>query len=286
MKTFRSDGIWRQGSFPSFLAALTVGAIALAVPEPACASAPTGVVASGLVAQGEFGTIKGRLVWDGAEAPEPKILVVKGQAQKDPGVCASEASLLNHELVVDPKTKGVKNAFAYLVRPNGANPDAVKALVAKTPTVEIDQKFCEFLPYATALHQDQSLLFKSSDPVNHNVHVAPFQNQGFNPILPPNGQITKKFTAERRVIPLNCDIHPWMKGWIMVFDHPFFAVTDEDGSFEIKGVPAGDQNLVVWQAAVGYVNQGLARGMAVKVEAGGVTEVKDLKLNPAKVKTP
>ena len=53
-----------------------------------------------------------------------------------------------------------------------------------------------------------------------------------------------------------CDIHPWMHGHVMIFDHPFFAVTGPDGSFEIKGVPAGDQNVVVWQEGVGYVTPG------------------------------
>ncbi len=66
----------------------------------------------------------------------------------------------------------------------------------------------------------------------------------------------------------------------MVFDHPFFAVTKEDGSFEIDGVPAGSQNLVVWQERVGYVNEGAARGMPVKIEAGKPTDVGLIKLMP------
>ena len=70
----------------------------------------------------------------------------------------------------------------------------------------------------------------------------------------------------------------------MVFDHPFFAVTGPDGSFEIKGVPAGDQNVVVWQEKVGYVTPGTGRGMPVKVAAGEVTDVGEIKIDPAKVK--
>jgi hypothetical protein len=70
----------------------------------------------------------------------------------------------------------------------------------------------------------------------------------------------------------------------MVFDHPFFTTTGADGAFEIKGVPAGDQNLIVWQEKVGYVTPGLARGMPVTVRAGEVTDVGVIKLDPAKVK--
>ena len=122
----------------------------------------------------------------------------------------------------------------------------------RRPSVEIDQKNCEFIPYVAALNQEQSVVFKSSDPINHNVRFSAFVNAPFNQILPPNGQVSLKLVAERRPIPLACDIHPWMKGYIMVFDHPFFAITGEDGSFEITGRSrrraetgrlAGDQGL-------------------------------------------
>ncbi len=229
-------------------------------------------------AQGNYGTIKGRLVWDGAGIPAPKVLAAVGGAAKDPGVCAKDQAILSHELVVDPASKGIRYAFAYLPKPVGANPEAVKALVARTPVVEIDQKNCEFVPYAAALNQDQSVVLKSSDPTNHNVRFSAFVNAPFNQILPPNGQVSLKLVAERRPIPLACDIHPWMKGYLMVFDHPFFAITGEDGSFEIQGVPAGEQKLVVWQETKGYVTEGKAVGMPVTVKAGAVTDVGAIKM--------
>jgi len=231
-------------------------------------------------AQGNFGTIKGRLVWGGPAVPPARNLVEVGQATKDPQVCAKSQPIPARDLVVDPANKGVRYAFVYLVRPEGANPEAAKALVAKTPRVEIDQKNCEFLPYVTAMMQEQPLLLKSSDPVNHNVRFSAFTNAAFNQILPPNGQVEVKLVAERRPIPLNCDIHPWMKGFIMVFDHPFFAITNEDGSFEIGGVPPGTQNLVIWQETVGYVTPGAARGMAVPVKAGQDANVGEIRLIP------
>jgi hypothetical protein len=235
-------------------------------------------------AQGSYGTIKGRLVWGGSDIPPAKNLVEVGQAPKDPAVCAKSDPIPSRELVVDPKTKGVRYAFVYLVRPQGTNPEAVKELLAKAPQAVIDQKNCEFIPYVTAMIQDQPLVLKSSDPINHNVRFSAFTNAPFNQILPPNGQVEIKLVAERRPIPLNCDIHPWMKGFIMVFDHPFFDVTNEDGSFEIEGVPAGAQNLVVWQEKVGYVTEGLARGQSVQVKVGQVTDIGAIKLDPAKVK--
>jgi hypothetical protein len=229
-------------------------------------------------AQGNFGTIKGRLVWNGETAPPAKNLVEKGAAAKDPDVCGKNAAILSRELVVDPQSKGIRYAFAYLPKPQGTNPDAAKALVARAAKVEIDQKNCEFLPYVTAIIQDQPLVLKSSDPINHNIRFSAFVNAPFNQILQSNGQLEVKLVAERRPIPLACDIHPWMKGYIMVFEHPFFAITGADGSFEIQGVPAGAQRLVVWQETKGYVTEGKATGMPVEVKAGGVSDVGVIKM--------
>ena len=75
-----------------------------------------------------------------------------------------------------------------------------------------------------------------------------------------------------------------MHAWVMVFDHPFFATTAADGSFEIKGVPAGTQNLVLWQENIGFVTPGGGRGMPVTVKAGEVTNVGEISIDPAKVK--
>ena len=228
-----------------------------------------------------YGTIKGKLVFAGDSVPTPKILVGKGDANaKDSAVCAV-SGITAKDLVVDPKTKGVQYGFAYLVKPTGKNPEAEAKLVAKKPEVEIDQKGCEYLPYAVAIHKDQTLLFKSSDLVPHNVHYFAFANGDANQMLAPNGVMPKKFAAaEKRPCKLVCDIHPWMTGYFMVFDHPFFAVTGPDGSFEITGVPAGTQNLIVWQETVGYATPGATKGMPVEVKAGETTDVGEVKLVP------
>jgi hypothetical protein len=264
------------------VALAAVGLMMVGGGTPAHAAVPVvGALLAGV--PGQYGTIKGRLVYGGSEAPAPKVLIEKGKAPKDPSVCAVNATIYSKSLVVDPKTKGIRHAFAYLVRPKGANPAALKALVEKTPKVTIDQKNCQFIPYAVAIHQDQTLEFKSSDPVNHNVNLKSW-NAPFNSVMAPMGTFEKKFAAERRPIPMMCDIHPWMSAWIMVFDHPFFAVTGEDGTFEIKGVPAGEQKLVVWQESVGYASSGAALGMAVVVEADKTTDAGDVTLDPSKVR--
>lgn len=228
------------------------------------------------MAQGSYGTIKGRLVWGGAEMPKPKIEQAKGKATKDPEVCAKDSPILSQELVVDPKTKGVAHGFAYLVRPKGSNPEQLAHLLKQHPKVEVDQKNCEFIPHCTAMNKGQALIFKSSDPASHNVRYAGFNNNAFNTTIPPNASVERKLVAERLPIPVACDIHPWMKAYVMVFDHPFFAVTKDDGSFEIKGVPAGAQKIVLWQEKVGFVTPNRAAGKPIDVKPGEVLDLGDL----------
>jgi hypothetical protein len=265
-------------------ALLGLGIALLAQPVATAGVLALGPATAALAGQLGYGSIRGRLVWGGSEVPPAKPLIEKGKAPKDPEVCAKDEPIPSRELAVDLQTKGVAHGFVFLVRPKGSNPEAVKELLAKKPKLELDQKNCEFIPYVQALHQDQTLVIKSSDPVNHNVRYAAFTNSPFNQILAPKGELEVKLVAERRPILVSCDIHSWMKAYLMVFDHPFFAVTGPDGSFEIKGVPPGEQNLVLWQEKVGYVNPEKARGMAVTVKADEPTDVGAVAINPSQVK--
>ena len=165
-------------------------------------------------AQGDYGTIKGRLVWGGSEVPPAKDPVEKGKAAKDPEVCAKDAADPLARAGRRPQDQGRSpTASPTWSSPSGTNPEAVKELLAKSPKAELDQKNCEFFPYVQAIHQDQPLVIKSSDPVNHNVRYAAFTNPPFNQILAPNGQLEVKLVAERRPIAVACDIHSWMKAY-------------------------------------------------------------------------
>lgn len=262
-----------------FACAGSAGALILAglASTAPAANPPVAAIASAAPSQGGFGTIKGRLVYGGAEAPAPTPLQVGAQE------FCKDQELIDRSLVVDPESKGIANGLVYINSPKGKNPEAEKAIVAKQAKVQIDNKNCEFIPRSTAMFKGQQVEFTSSDPVGHNSHVTGFSN-GVNVALAPKGSATSKLQAEKRPISLKCDIHPWMQGWILVADHPFFAVTGEDGSFEITGVPAGTQNLIVWQEKAGYVSQGAAKGQAVTVPAGGEVDIGEVVLDPAKVR--
>ncbi len=232
------------------------------------------------VAQG-FGTIKGRVVWAGAALPNAALKVKKGDAAaKDAAVCAVE-DIPNEDYVVDPATKGVANAFAYVTTPKGSNPDAEKALLDAASSVVIDQKGCRFIPHAVALHKAQKLVFQSSDSVGHNIRYTSFSVGSLNQMLSPMGKLPVEFPgAEKNPVNLQCDIHPWMTSVFMVFDHPFYAVTKADGSFEIKGVPAGTQKVIVRQEKAGFVTPGARNGISIEVKAGEVVDLGEIKLTP------
>jgi hypothetical protein len=246
--------------------------LAALVASTLLAVAPAALLAGPPVAQADTGTITGKLVWGGGAIPEPKIDVAKDEPKvKDP-ICKTK-DIVSKAITIDPKTKGIADAFVYIVKPVGDYSAAEKALLAKTPEVVIDQIGCEFVPYATFIQKDQKLVFKSSDPVGHNIRFTSFKLGSMNTMLPPNGKLPFVIKQEdTRPTEIRCDIHPWMAGYFLVLEHPLAAVTKADGTFEITGVPAGPQQLVVWHSDPGYVSTGLGKGQTVNVPAGGVVD--------------
>jgi plastocyanin len=239
---------------------------------PASTASTTPVKAEG------WGTLKGQVVF-GGDPPPVSILQEQGKAAKDPNVCAKDGPIKSERLVVDAAGKGVKNVLVYLPKPTAVNEDAKKAAAAAK--VDFDQKGCVFEPHVMAIMAGTPITLKSSDPVNHNVNVK-LKNSTFNKIVvagDPN-----PFTPslpERTPGQVICDIHPWMSSWWMVLDHPYFAVTDDKGYYEIKNVPAGTQKVVVWQEAVGFVTA--SSGEDVTLKANDST-VKEFTIDPAKVR--
>jgi hypothetical protein len=105
----------------------------------------------------------------------------------------------------------------------------------------LDQSGCTYVPRMLAVQVDQDLTIRNSDETLHNIHPRPTKNQEFNIGQPRQGmETTRKFSEPEMMIPVGCDVHPWMRAYISVFSHPFFAVTGADGSFSIGNLPAGE----------------------------------------------
>lgn len=236
---------------------LTVfGAMALVAGGTGCGSAvdatPKASAAPAAAADAEgWGTIKGQVVWAGDKVPERAPLKV----DKDQNACLKNGPLLDDKLVVNPKNKGVRWAAVYLMNAGGfkkAIPVRPSLKDIKKKVVEIDQPCCLFEPHMLALREGQTLVVKNSAAIPHNVKVDP--EPSINQLVPPGGQV-KLEDLKARALPLQiaCNIHGWMTGKVFVLPHPYFAVTDENGNFEIKDAPAGDFRLVVWHEEVGWV---------------------------------
>lgn len=203
-----------------------------------------------------WGTISGQFVLDGA-VPDVKPLVAKGDPNaKDPAVCAAQ-NVPNDAMAFNPDNKGIANIVVYMRRAKEVHPDLKES---EEKVVEFDQKGCNFIPHMQIVRTDQTIVCKSSDGVAHNVHATPFANSAVNFIVQPNDQtgVEVRMPLAEPVAPyveVKCDIHPWMKAWWVVVDHPYAAVTDKDGKFTIENLPAGENEFRVWHEKVGFVNK-------------------------------
>ena len=109
-----------------------------------------------------------------------------------------------------------------------------------TGAVELDQEGCMYKPHVLAVMAGENIRIRNSDGTNHNIHPMPRINQEWNESQPPKGEDKlKSFAREEIMIPVKCNVHPWMRSYINVVGHPFYAVTGDDGTFTIKGLPPG-----------------------------------------------
>jgi hypothetical protein len=196
-----------------------------------------------------YGTVTGQFVLDG-EIPELKPLVAKGDSSaKDAAVCAKEG-VQDESLIVDPATKGIANVFVYM--PKAPNDIAPELRETKEKIVKFDQIGCHFIPHALILRTNQKVAILSADSVSHNTHVYAVRNSGENQTISLDRVGNTKWTcpqAEKMPIKVMCDIHPWMRAWWLILDHPYAAISGKDGTFTIEKVPAGTQEFTAWQDA-------------------------------------
>jgi plastocyanin len=159
--------------------------------------------------------------------------------------CHAGAPTLHDESVVSNGQGHLQNVVVYL-----ENPPPAPAAINLQP-VSLDQVNCQFVPHVVALRTGQTLHVSSSDPALHNVHGLCTVNNAFNFALVASGQSKDLTFGQPERFPVRCDVHPWMKGFVAVFNHPYFAVTGKDGAFEIRNVPSGTYTLVAWQERYG-----------------------------------
>jgi hypothetical protein len=116
----------------------------------------------------------------------------------------------------------------------------------------IDQDGCLYQPRVLGVMVDQALEIRNSDPLMHNIKAVPSENRGFNISQPRAGMTTtRRFSTPEVMVPFECNVHGWMKAYIGVTEHPYFATSGADGAFSITGLPAGTYQLEAWHERFG-----------------------------------
>jgi hypothetical protein len=203
------------------------------------------------------GTIKGKITLDGDAPTDAKVKMDK--SNKDIDHCMKGDTEDVTWLV--GKDKGLANVVVYLKAPAGSYFKVDMSKKTWEDEVVIDQPFCAFKPHVSLLFPEyegkrtgQKLTIKNSAPILHNSRYAgsSFKNPAKNYTIPAGKSETPELKADTQALTLSCDAHKWMEAYIWAFDHPYAAVTKEDGSFEIKNVPLGvEVQVMAWHESDG-----------------------------------
>ncbi len=206
------------------------------------------------------GSITGAVALNGA-APAPLPIDMSAD-----GACAAKNPNAVAETVVAKDGK-LQYVFVYIKDGQVTGGSRISGYNFPTPSTPatLDQVGCHYAPHVVGVQTNQKFQVINSDPTAHNINVQPKQgNPAWNVSQPPNTPpIEKTFARPETLIPVKCNQHPWMKAYVGVLKHPFFAVSSPDGSFTIKDVPPGKYTVVAWHERFGE------QTMEVTVPEGG-----------------
>lgn len=190
--------------------------------------------------------IKGTVQFVGGAVEQKKLPVTVDQF-----VCGKEKD--GEDLVLSPQ-RGIRNAVVSLASP----PPGAKWEFSTAP-VFLDQKQCSFTPRVILVPAGGTVEFLNSDRLLHNLHSASKNNPTFNRTQPKGRAIPITF-AKPEIVRIGCDLHGWMRSWVVVIEHPFYAVTGAAGEFALNNVPPGQYTLSVWQETLGTLTKDITVG--------------------------
>ena len=192
---------------------------------------------------GDEGTITGTIAFEGT-APARKTIPMAADCAAIPG-----EKLTENVIVTDGK---LANVFLYVK----GGPVGDYSFKTPSDAATLDQKGCRYIPHVFGVQTGQTIKILNSDNTTHNIHPSPKNNPEWNEVqsagAPPK---EKKFNREDILIPVKCNQHPWMQSYIGVLGHPFYAVSGEDGSYSIEGLPPGDYTVHAWHEQYGEQTQ-------------------------------
>ena len=196
---------------------------------------------------------------------------VKGMVSLEGTAPANEAIRMNADPACVKAASGPQTAETIIVGTGGTSlanvfvyvKDGLGNYVYDTPTssVTLDQKGCRYTPHVFGVRVNQPFEIVNSDPTLHNIHALPKANREFNNGQPIQGmKMTHTFTAKEVMVPFKCDVHGWMNAYVGVLDHPYFAVTGNDGTFSLASLPAGTYTIEAWHEKLGASTQSVTIG--------------------------
>jgi plastocyanin len=211
--------------------------------KPAGSAASAGGGGGEKVDAATAGNVKGVAVIDGTA---PANQAIKMNA--DP-VCVKQNSTPQSQetFMVAADGKSLGNVFVYVK-------DGLDKYTFDTPTetARIDQKDCRYHPHVFGMRVGQPLEILNSDPTLHNIHAMPKGNAEFNNGQPIQGmKMSHTFDKPEVMVPFKCDVHGWMNAYVGVMSHPYFAVTDKDGKFDLPNLPPGTYTIEAWHEKLG-----------------------------------
>jgi plastocyanin len=228
----------RRALILACLTALTVARCADSPVQPP--AAPANAIPAGTVVG--TASIEGRVTYAGT-APVPETLRTDSDA-----ACRhkQEGPVVRESLVVGPEG-GLTHAYVHVVSGLGD-----RVFAAPQEPVTLDQRGCTYRPHVVGVQVGQPLRVLNSDPTLHNVHAVPKANAEFNFGQSKKGMETiRTFDKSEVMVPFRCDVHGWMNAYAGVVAHPYYAVSQPDGTFEIKGLPAGTYTIEAWHERFG-----------------------------------
>ncbi len=186
------------------------------------------------------GRISGRVVLEGTGSLAGRKLSVT----KDVEVCG-RTDKFALDLLLGPEN-GIGNAVVYLESaPDGHSEEL------STSERQLDQNECVYDPHVLLVPAGATVNIKNSDGILHNIHTYSLLNPAFNTAQPKFKKVISKTFTTPEIIKVTCDVHDWMTAWIVVHDHPHYAVTNTNGTFQLSGVPPGDHTVRIWHESLG-----------------------------------
>lgn len=237
-------GIAMMRAAPEFGRVQTIGvwlAVAFLIPVPMLQADDALVTAApnDATPQSSTGTLRGSITWKG-DIPDEQL------AARLPGGIV----VPNDSLVIDEKSRGIANVFLYFFR----LADGVQVPAAPKEPVELSILGSRFEPHVLALRTGQDLKVTNDERTPRNFHTNPLRNDAVNRLIDSKGSFICQFPKQEKFpIAATDDLIPFMKAWLHPVDHPWFAVTDSRGHFEIRDIPAGTHELLIWHESIGIV---------------------------------